>query len=459
MEAIDGPAGITILGTVNPELAHLVDAVYQTSSDAQKAGLSFALARYPFADYIIRAGHALAPDGKDFPTDWLVTDQLPFGVIIKNSVEVVEGVVGSANIVEMPQAILGAGKLVGLFELLDKLKDAKGPIKPDWMIYSGARNIRFIDFPTQEGKWTKLRSKYPHALGPYSRGEAQALEEFWYLRRIRPLLDKCREWNSEILYFSPGWVALLANNSLMTLNGANREHAHNLVRFLTDAAWLAAAVVRQSSNLTEKMLESWGGSKDVAKCNAAYLLVTLCREVLAGRRPCFVPVRGRLDFAPFDTLRRDFLQVADLRDTILAPSYLNPGESGYLPLHYYVPDAFRENPRDGLIAVLNIIARTKKKARDRRVDEDVEHAAVPAFDVNDIFSRIQFRVRTGQARRMGRHGAVATFRANFSKADRTGNYEESVIDMSEFYGHFFDSEADMPTSDCKFFRVCVKLQR
>ena len=456
MEAIDGPVGVKILATTNPQLANLVGAVYESSSEARKAGLSFALARYPFADYIIRAGHALAPAGKDFPADWLVTDQLPFGVIIKNSVEVVEGVVGSTSIDGMPQAILGRGELIGLFELVDRLKDAKGPVKPDWTIYSGARSIRFIEFPTQEGKWTKLRAKYPQSLGPYNRNEAQTHDEFYYLRRIRPLLERCRQWSSEILYFSPGWVALLGNGSIGALTGTNQDDAHRLVRFLTDTAWQPAARVRQSSNMTEKILESWGGSKDVARCNAAYLLITLCREVLAGRRPCFVPVRGRLDFAPFETIQRDFLKVSDLRETILAPAYLGPGQSGFIPLHLYVPDAFQENPKDGLIEVLKIIARTKRRAR---LEQGVEHAAVPALEVDDIFSRMQFRVRTGQARKAGKHGGVSTFCVDFSEADRTGDYHESEIGIAEFYDHPFGTEEDIPASDCKFFRVCVKLRR
>jgi hypothetical protein len=459
MEAIDGPAGVNILGSVNAQLANLVGAVYESSSEARKASLSFALARYPFADYVIRAGHALAPAGKEFPADWLVTDQLPFGVILKNCVEVVEGVIGSTGIDGMPQAILGAGELIGLFELVDKLKEAKGPIKPDWTIYSGARSIRFIEFPTQEGKWTKLRARYPQWLGPYNRDEAPTYDEFYYLKRIRPLLEECRRWSSEILYFSPGWAELLGNGSIGALTGANQEDAHRLVRFLTDTAWLPAATVRQSSHMTEKMLESWGGSKDVARCNAAHLLLTLCREVLAGRRPCFVPVRGRPDFAPFETIQGDFLRVADLRETILAPAYLGPGESGYIPLHLYVPDAFQVSPKDGLIEVLKIIARTKRRARGRHVEQDVEHAAVPALDVDDVFSRIEFRVRSGQARKAGKHGGVATFRVDFRDADRTGDYRESDIPIASFYDHPFGSEEEMPASDCKFFRVCVKLRR
>ncbi len=458
MEAIDGPTGVKLLGSVNPQLANLVGAVYENASEARKARLSFALARYPFADYIIRAGHALAPGGKEFPADWLVTDQLPFGVILKNCVEVVEGVVGPTGIDGMPQAILGAGDLLGLFELVDKLKEAKGPIKPDWTIYSGARSIRFIDFPTQEGKWTKLRARYPQWLGPYNRDEAQTHDEFYYLKRIRPLLDECRQWSSEILYFSQEWAALLGNGAIGALTGIAQEDAHRLVRFLTDTAWLPAATVRQSSHMMEKMLQSWGGSKDVARCNAAYLLLTLCREVLAGRRPCFVPVRGRPDFAPFETIQCDFLRVADLRETILAPAYLGPGESGYIPLHLYVPDAFRVNPKDGLIEVLRIIARTKRRA-DRHVERDVEDAAVPALDVDDVFSRIAFRVRSGQARKAGRHGGVATFHVDFRELDRSRDYRESDIPIAEFYDHPFGAEEEMPASDCKFFRVCVKLRR
>jgi hypothetical protein len=456
MEAIDGPTGIAILRAVNPQLANLVGSVFESSSDARKAELSFARARYPFSDYIIRAGQALAPAGKDFPSDWLVTDQFPFGIIVKNAVEVVEGVIGSTSVVGMPQAVLGVGDFIGLFELLDKLKDAPGPPKPDWTIYSGAHSFRFIEYPTQEGKWKKLRAKYPQSLGPYDRDEAPLLEELYYLKRIRPLLEQCREWESEILYFSPGWVALLGNGSIGELLGANQDAALGLVRCLTDTAWLAAATVRQSSNITEKMLESWGGSRDVTKCNAAYVLITLCREVLAGRRPCFVPVDERPDFAPFETIQREFLRVADLRETILAPSYLGHGQTGYIPLHLYVPDAFRQSPRDGLIDVLRIIARTKRKVRDW---PEAERAAVPALNVEDIFSRAQFRVRTGQARKTGKHGGVATFSVDFSDADRTGEHQEYAIELTDFYDDPFDSDDTIPASDCKFFRVCVKLQR
>ena len=59
----------------------------------------------------------------------------------------------------------------------------------------------------------------------------------------------------------------------------------------------------------------------------------------------------------------------------------------------------------------------------------------------------------------GRQGGDATFHVDFRELDRSRDYRESDIPIAEFYDHPFGAEEEMPASDCKFFRVCVKLRR
>jgi hypothetical protein len=454
MRDIGGRDGIRRISEVHPELGIVLATVFESVGEQLQERLSFSLAAYPFSDSVINGGRPLAPQGREFPSPLILTEQLPFGIILSNCLEVVEGVVGSTSIVGVPQAVLGKGEFIGLFELIDRIKKAKGPPKPDWTIYSGARSIRFLDFPSQKAKWEKLRNMYRNCLEPYSKRNTP-YEEFFYIQQLTPVLEKCREWTAEILYFSPAWADLLEGQTVSENGGA----VVKLLSLLTDTAWRSAARVRQSSNLIEEMLEAWGGDQSVSRCAAAHLLISVGREILTGRRPCFVPVIGDTDLGPFEIIRKDILAVADLRETLLGPQYLNGEEAGYIALHQFVPAAFNDNPLDGLRAVCGIIANTKKKVRQNALNHQTDSGSVPALEVEDIFSRATFRVRTGRELTSGFHPTVHTFCVDFSESDRTGKYKLLAQQLECFYAPFFTDPEEFPNPGSEFFRVCIRLQR
>jgi hypothetical protein len=228
--------------------------------------------------------------------------------------------------------------------------------------------------------------------------------------------------------------------------------AEKLFFYFQNTSWSTLARIRYNDDQLTDALTEWGGDSNVARCKAAYLLLRHSFQVFTQRRPCFGLADGSDSIlAPLDTLKKDLLQAGRLNETILCPMYLHDKQVGFLSLSQLVPSAFNQNPEDSLEYIFKIIAHARDEAARRNV-------SVPGLDsLPQLFDKLTFRVRSGRRHRKGRHGSVLTFKVRYSSAPR-GNYEKESVPIESFYEPFFPEDR-LPTSDSRFFRVAMKLDR
>jgi hypothetical protein len=446
MRRLDFKEASELIKAVDAELEELLSVVWDQATRAFQRDLCFFLARYPYKHFVFKNGQALDPDGSPLRTDLLVADQLPVGLILDNSLEVIDEVIRNQEVIEFPQALLFKSQLIGLWELIDQQLKVEGrPIRNE-TISSGSRSLKFLEFPTQEVKWNRLRARYRH-LSTHHKESVRRLKEIDLIEMISEVDQKSKQWVTQVLYFSTAWFAELQRQF------ADRERtgpAARLFSYFQNRSWSTLARVRYNDDQLTDALTEWGGDSDAARCKAAYLLLRHSLQVLSQRRPCFGLADGiDPNLGPLGTLKEELLQVARLNPAILGPMYLHSGQVGFLSLSQLVPSAFEQSPEDSLENIFKIISR----ARDAAVKRNV---TVPALDnLPELFSRLTFRVRTGRQRQKGRHGSVLTFKLDCTQPVG-GTFPRRSIPIEAFYEPIF-SAVNLPPSDSRFFRVAMKL--
>jgi hypothetical protein len=446
MRRLDFKEASELIKAVDAELEALLGAVWDQAPKACQRDLCFFLAKYPYKHFVFKNGQALDPDGGPLRADLLVADQLPVGLILDNSLEVIDEVIRNEEVIEFPQALLFKSQLIGLWELIDQQLKVEGrPIRNE-TISSGSRSLKFLEFPTQEVKWNRLRARYRH-LSTHHKESVRKLKEIDLIEMISEVDQKSKQWVTQVLYFSTSWFAELGRQL------ADRERtgpAARLFSYFQNTSWSTLARVRYNDDQLTDALTEWGGDSNAARCKAAYLLLRHSLQVLSQRRPCFGLADGiHPNLGPLGTLKEELLQVARLNPTILGPMYLHGGQVGFLSLSQLVPSVFEQSPEDSLENIFKIISR----ARDAAVKRNV---AVPALDnLPGLFSRLTFRVRTGRQRQKGRHGSVLTFKVDCAQPVG-GTFPRRSIPIEAFYEPIF-SAVNLPPSDSRFFRVAMKL--
>jgi hypothetical protein len=446
MQHLDFKSASKHIKAVDTRLESLLRAIWNQASKEKQKELCFFLAQYPYRSYIIKNGRPLNPTGQGLSRDLLVAGGMPCGLILTNLVEVIDEMIRSEAFVEMPQALLPNKQLIGVFEFIDEHLGVSGRPVPDWTISSGARSIRFLEFPTQKVQWDRLRSRYRH-LPTYEKPFARALGEMDLLDLLTEQEDFCQKWMTDILYFAPAWFYEAEDQAS---DPQRSVPASELFSYFKNLGWESLARVRDRANKLEDAINEWGGDASAAKCKAAYLLIRYSMDVLTQRRPCFAPFYGRSEAGPFDILVEKLLSIARLDGQILAPSYLRAGEAGFLSLSQLANSAFVKNPEDNLDDIIRIVVRAWKAS--------VSHGiTVPGLSNLDyLMSRMAFRVKSGRERGEGRHGSVSTFRVKLLPIDDRRGYTRKSIMIDDFYSPHFVTTA-LPPSDSRFFRVCIKL--
>lgn len=432
--------------SVDPKLEMLLRGIWNQSPKEKQKELCFYLGGYPYRSYVIKNGRPLDTAGRPLSNDLLVAGGMPCGLILTNSVEVIDEMIRNEAFLEMPQSLLFQRQMIGVFEFIDDHLGVSGRPVPDWTISSGARSIRFLEFPTQKVQWDRLRSKYRN-LSTYEKLAVRRLKEMDLIDLITETDDFCNKWVTEILYFAPAWFIESEDQASDPKRSAQ---ASELFSYLKNLGWETLARVRDRANKLEDAINEWGGDLSAAKCKAAYLLIRYSMDVLSQRRPCFSPVYGRSEAGPFDVLRERLLGIARLNGQILAPSYLQPGEAGFISLSQLASSAFMKNPEDNLEDVLKILVRAWKASINHGIN-------VPGLsNLEHLVSRMAFRVKSGRERGEGRHGSVSTFQVKLLPYDDRRAYTRKSITIEDFYSpHFMDT--NLPPSDSRFFRVCIKL--
>ena len=129
MRRLDFKEASELIKAVDAELEALLSAVWDQATKAGQRDLCFFLAKYPYKHFVFKDGKALDPDGEPLRTDLLVADQLPVGLILDNSLEVIDEVIRNEEVIEFPQSLLFKGHLIGLWELIDQQLNVEG--RPD----------------------------------------------------------------------------------------------------------------------------------------------------------------------------------------------------------------------------------------------------------------------------------------------------------------------------------------
>ncbi len=448
MRRLDFKEASEIIGAVDAELEAALSAVWSQTARARQSELCFFLAKYPYKHFVFKNGRALDPDGQPLRADLLVADHLPVGLILDNLLEVIDEVIRNEEVIEFPQSLLFKDHLIGLWELIDRQLKVEGRPWPNWTISSGSRSLKFLEFPTQKVQWDRLRARYKQ-LSTYDKGIARKLKEIDLIQMVSEVDRRSKQWVTQVLYFSSLWFDELE------LQLADRKRvvpATQLFSYFQNTSWSGLARVRYNDDQLTDALTEWGGDSNVARCKAAYLLLRHSHQVLNQRRPCFGLADGaHSNLGPLSTFKEDLLRVAHLNQTVLGPMYLLAGQAGLLSLSQLVPSAFVENPEDNLDYIFRIISRARDAAAKRNV-------SVPALDdLPKLFARLSFRVKSGRRRQKGRHGSVLTFKVKYSPSVG-GSYEREDIPIEMFYEPFFTVD-NLPTSDSRFFRVAMKLDR
>jgi hypothetical protein len=446
MRRLDFKEASELIKSVDAELEALLSAVWDQATRAFQRDLCFFLARYPYTHFVFKDGKALAPDGQPLAPDLLVAGRSPVGLILDNLLEVIDEVIRNEEVIEFPQSLLFKNQLIGLWELIDEQLQVEGRPTTNWTISSGSRNLKFLEFPTQEVKWNRLRARYRH-LSTHHKESVRKLKEIDLIEMISEADQKSKQWVTQVLYFSASWFAELRRQLV------DRERtgpAARLFYYFQNRSWSTLARVRYNDDQLTDALTEWGGDSNAARCKAAYLLLRHSLQVFSQRRPCFGLVDGiHPNLGPLGALKEELLQAARLNPTILGPMYLHPGQVGFLSLSQLVPSAFEQSPEDSLENIFKIISRARNAAAKRNV-------AVPALDnLPELFSRLTFRVRTGRQRQKGRHGSVLTFKVNCSQP-AGGTFPRRSVPIEAFYEPIF-SAVNLPPSDSRFFRVAMKL--
>jgi hypothetical protein len=448
MRRLDFTEASKIIKAVDADLEAALNAVWIRTARTSQSSLCFFLAKYPYKHFVVKNGQALDPDGRPLGADLLLPNRLPVGLILDNLLEVVDDVIRKDEVIEFPQALLFKHQLIGLWELIDQLLNVEGRPEAKWTISSGSRSLKFLEFPTQKVQWDRLRARY-RQLSTYDKTIARKLKEMDLIQMVGEVDRRSKQWVTQILYFSSAWF-----NELERQLGKSETavHATKLFSYLQNTSWETLARVRYNDDQLTDALTEWGGDSNVVRCKAAYLLLRHSLQVLTQRRPCFAPVDGtQSNLGPLDTLKEDLLGVARLNQTVLGPMYLHAGQVGLLSLSQLVPSAFSENPEDNLEYIFRIISRARDAAAKRNV-------SVPALDdLPKLFASLSFRVKSGRRRQKGRHGSVLTFKVKYSPSIG-GGYEREDIPIEMFYEPLFSAD-NLPTSDSRFFRVAMKLDR
>lgn len=330
-----------IIRAADAELEALLSVVWDQAAKARQRDLCFFLAKYPYKHFVFKNGRALDPDGKPLRADLLVADQLPVGLILDNSLEVVDEVIRSEEMIEFPQSLLFKSQLIGLWELIDQQLKVEGRPTRNETISSGSRSLKFLEFPTQKVQWDRLRARHKY-LSTYDKEVARKLKEIDLIEMIREVDQKSKQWVTQVLYFSALWFNELERQRA---NPETAARATRLFSYFQNTSWSTLARVRYNDDQLTDALTEWGGDSNAARCKAAYLLLRHSIQVLSQRRPCFGLADGaHLNLGPLSTLKDELLQVARLNQAILGPMYLHAGQVGFLSLSQLVPSAFDQSP-------------------------------------------------------------------------------------------------------------------
>ncbi len=432
------------LHDVRPHVSDYLDQFYASVPDDRRSQLSVAVVEYPYGEKIINDGWPYWPGETEVPPEFIIAQGLPLGFILENACEVLEYSVGPVGVTQVSQAILNPGEAIGLFEMTDALTDMPQPRAPDWHITAGATSIHALPNLGTQQNMNRLEKALDEHIDHLSFRESPYLID--QLKSLRAMESIRKSWRVRVAYFSKAWFDELILRQYET------GPVSMLVRILLRQAWKSTARVRtyQSNLLYERLrVAVRGGSRNHMAAAAASLL-TGAENVLAGRRPCYVPMRMDGLAGPFGAISREIIGAVTPENWILAPAYLEGGSTvGYLKLEHAAPPIMDSGSAKGMkdkviemISILRSAAQKEANSKRTRLEIDVYLR---------MLERMMFQTPSTRAGAADNGPSVHQFVLD----EKLISVKTIPMTLKDFYTPLFST---LPNERCAFFRNSIRLE-
>jgi hypothetical protein len=434
--------------TVRRRIAHSFNDLYLSLSESERSTLQVAVAEYPYADKIIDDGYPYWPGGAEIPDHFIASENLPFGFVLTNACEASDYFFTSDSLEQISNALIHPGGAIGLFEIADSLTNVLNPLKPDWHITAGATTIHIpLNLATQHNRTIIERRLGETVDVMHLKNASSAIEQLIALdlfNRIR------RNWTVRILFFSKSWFKLLRQR--MDFPAANALRAH-----LVNRAWKTYARLRrqQSNRLRDYVNDAVkGGGNQRQLAETAVLLLTSIEDVLAGRRPFFIPRMKDCAVGPFGAISDEILKPFEQQSWVLVPEYLSEqDEVGFMKLDHASPAILNgqaKAAKDKVIAIMSIFRAAAQAAKRRQRDDQ------PSFDLQhyvDLLPHVVFQTPATRSQSTPAQGpSVYQFRMD-KQLKPTKPY---ILTQQAFFDPLFDV---IPRERSAFFRNSLRISK
>lgn len=366
--------------------AEALNMFYENISESEREQLKSKVVEYPYGSRIMDAGVACWPNGEKIDGEFLVANDLPFGIILENCVEVSEQLIGFSELRFGCQALLGPGRSIGLFEVLDWFLNGV-EISQDWTLNAGSTDIHPIITTDKKTQYNQINKIYGNVDRSFFRPGLSFAECAISIDEIKKETDN---WKVEILYLNRKWFEILFSKY-------EKKELNNVmipvVEEMLKSAWTSVSDIRVSNTSTYKYFHPDNQTKDsIIDATNSYMFLSYIVDAVENRRPVYSPEQKNSNVAPCETLSRMFLShLTDKNNLLMRPCYFKDSEDFYLPLGIILPSWLGSGRKinSSLKEAISDIARTIGTAYNRAEND----GGVPKeLDImNDILSTLVFR--------------------------------------------------------------------
>ncbi len=429
---------------VRPSLSDHLDRFHETVPENRRGQLTVAMVEYPYGEKILDDGWPYWPGETDIPPEFIIAQGLPLGFILENACEVLEYSVGPVGVTQVSQAMLTPGEAIGLFEMTDALTDMPQPRAPDWHITAGATSIHALPNLGTQQNINRLEKALNEHIDHFSFREAPYLIN--QLLSLHAMESIRKNWRVRIAYFSRAWF-----DELM-LRKYDEGPVSTLIRVLLRQAWKSTARVRnyQSNLLYERLRVAVRGGSRNHMAAAAAALLTSAENVLAARRPCYVPMRKDGPAGPFGAISQKIIGAVTPENWVLAPCYLEGDASvGYLKLEHAAPPILdagsAKGMKDKVTEMISILrSAAQKEANSKRTRLEI------AYYVR-MLERMMFQTPSTRAGSADNGPSVHRIVLD----EKLTSVKTIPMTQKDFYAPLFST---LPNERCAFFRNSVRLE-
>ncbi len=327
---------------MNPEFAEILDLL--SSNNPQTQSYACYVVQYPFGEKILDRGVLQLPNKHNqfLPIDHPNQDPLlqkdlsyihgmPVGLVLNKSIEMFL----SINNRDTPFSLMGAGKIFGLWALLNReIFCERGNM---WNIVSGARSLFMLPKLTDTASHKKLQ-RFCGISAPAPQNLSDHWEIFKQLTAIHGPRDNT-SWSSELLFFSHQWVMQQSNQLWDTLRLYFYKHV-----------WEATAFLRNQFIYDVEFynaLETHNLKPDPYLVDTSKHTLALSTGIQAG-----FGIALNNDAAPISFLQKTYLDIYNLpyAPTIMQPTYIHNLQ--HQPIYYslHVPTLGGHSPKGRKLA-------------------------------------------------------------------------------------------------------------